>query len=147
MTRQKTVFLDSSALAKQYLAEQGSQYVAQYFTAPATSVRIFVSALTYVEVIAAISRRAPALPVSVIEDFDADYRRGMQKIPLDRLIIEHAALLARTRRLRAADAIQLASVMRIAQRIPSTLLVTADLEMIIAAQAEGIQVENPDRYD
>jgi len=146
MIRQRTVFLDSSALAKQYIAEQGSHYVAQYFIAPATSVHIFVSTLTYVEVIAAISRRVPALPVTVLEDFVADYQQGMQKIALDRTIIEHAALLARLRRLRAADAIQLASVLRIARRTPGVLLVTADLEMIAAAQAEGLQVENPNRH-
>lgn len=147
MTRQRTVFLDSSALAKQYIAEQGSHYMAQYFTEPATSVRVFVSTLTYVEVIAAISRRAPALPVNVLEDFIADYQEGMQKTALDRTIIERAAALTRVHRLRAADAIQLASVLRLAQRIPSILLVTADLEMIAAAQAEGLQVENPNRYD
>ena len=147
MTTQRTVFLDSSALAKQYIAEPGSHYVAQYFAAPATSVRVFVSTLTYVEVIAAISRRVPALPVSALEDFIADYQEGMQKIQLDPAVVERAALLARTRRLRAADAIQLASVLRLARRIPSVVLVTADLEMIAAAQAEGLHVENPNRYD
>jgi predicted nucleic acid-binding protein len=147
MKTRTVIFFDSSALAKRYIAEQGSRYVEQYFTTPANSVRIFVSALTYIEVIAAISRRVPALPATLTKAFIADYQQGMQRIPVDRAIIEHAALLCQIYHLRAADAIQLASAMRVAQKTPDVLLVTADLEMINAAQTEGLQVENPNRYN
>lgn len=93
------VFLDTSALLKRYVIEQGSHYVTQFFT------------------------------------------------PYKQRSIIHAGMLAQTQRLRAADAIQLASALRVATSVPDILLLTADLEMIVAAKAVGLQVENPNHYD
>ena len=147
MIEQMKVFLDTSALLKRYVIEQGSRYVTQFFTPYRRRPRIFVSELTYVEALAAFARRSPAPPAATARAFVADYRQGVRKVLVDRAIIEQAALLAQTRRLRAADAIQLASALRVATSVPDILLLTADLEMIVAAQAEGLQVENPNRYD
>ena len=141
------VFLDTSALLKRYIIEQGSHYVTQFFTPYRQRSRMFVSELTYVEALAAFARRSPAPPDATSKAFVADYQYGMRKILVDRAIIEQAALLAQTHKLRAADAIQLASVLRVAISAPDILLLTADLEMVIAAQTEGLQVENPNRYD
>jgi uncharacterized protein len=140
------VFLDTSALVKRYVAEQGSRFVAQFFEPSTKAAVIFVSTLTYVEVIAAFSRRLPAPPEALNQLFIDDYRRGMEKIPVSAAIIERAATLSRTHRLRAADAIQLASALRIVSTLTKLMLLTADAEMIMAAQAEGLSVDNPNRY-
>lgn len=147
MNEQTRVFLDTSALLKRYVIEQGSHYVTHFFTPYRGRPRIFISELTYVEALAAFARRLPAPPEATISAFVADYRQGVRKIVVDRAIIKQAGLLAQARRLRAADAIQLASALRAAESVPDILLLTADLEMIAAAQAEGLQVENPNRYD
>jgi predicted nucleic acid-binding protein len=147
MIEQGRVFLDTSALLKRYVIEQGSHHVTQFFTPYRRQSRIFVSELTYVEALAAFARRSPAPPAATSKAFMADYQRGMRKVFIDRAIIEQAALLAQTHRLRSADAIQLASVLRVVESVPDILLLTADLEMIVAAQIEGLQVENPNRYD
>ena len=140
------VFLDTSALVKRYVAEQGSRFVAQFFQPSTQAAAIFVSTLTYVEVIAAFSRRLPPPPAVLNQLFVEDYRRGMEKIPVSAAIIERAGTLSRTHRLRAADAIQLASALRIGSNVPTLMLLTADAEMVMAAQAEGLRVDNPNRY-
>lgn len=140
------VFMDTSALVKRYVAEQGSRFVAQFFEPNTQATAIFVSTLTYVEVIAAFSRRLPAPPETLAQRFVDDYRRGMEKIPVGATIIERAAALSRAHRLRAADAIQLASALRIATTVRKLMLLTADAEMIMAAQAEDLRVDNPNRY-
>ena len=99
------------------------------------------------EALAAFARRLPAPPAAVIRAFVADYQQGVRKIVVDRAIIGQAGLLAQARKLRAADAVQLASALRAAESVPDILLLTADLEMIAAAEAEGLHVENPNRYD
>lgn len=140
------VFLDTSALVKRYVVEQGSRYIAEFFEPRTQAAAVFVSTLTYVEVTAAFSRRLPAPPEIPGALFAADYRRGMHKIPVSAAIVEQAAALARLHRLRAADAIQLASALKVATTIPNVLLLTADAEMIMSAQAEGLRVDNPNRY-
>ena len=147
MNEQAKVFLDTSALLKRYVIEQGSHYVTQFFAPYKQRPRIFVSELTYVEAIAAFARRSPAPPAATRKAFIADYQQGMRKVLVGRAIIKHAGSLAQTYRLRSADAIQLASVLQIAIGVPDILLLTADLEMLVAAQAEGLQVENPNRHD
>jgi predicted nucleic acid-binding protein len=57
-----------------------------------------------------------------------------------------AATLAQVHRLRAADAVQLASALQVAAVVPTSLLLTADAEMVAAAQANGLQVDNPNQY-
>lgn len=141
------VFFDTSALLKRYVLESGSRYVAQFFAASPQPAVAFVSALTYVEVIAAFSRRLPQLSATVYATFVTDYQQGMQKVPIDSAILERSAALARTYRLRAADAVQLASALRVADNAPDVLLMTADAEMIAAAQAMGLYVANPNQHD
>lgn len=147
MMESTKVFLDTSALLKRYVIEQGSHYVTQFFTPYKQRSRIFVSELVYVEALAAFARRLPAPPTATSQAFIADYRQGVRKVFVDRAIIIHAGMLAQTQRLRAADAIQLASALRVATSVPDILLLTADLEMIVAAKAVGLQVENPNHYN
>ena len=141
------VFFDTSALVKRYVLEQGSRYVAHFFAISPQPAVAFVSALTYVEMIAALSRRLPLLPATVYATFLTDYRQGMEKIPVDSAILERGAALARSHRLRAADAIQLASALRVADTAPDVLVMTADAEMIVAAQVMGLHVSNPNQYE
>jgi predicted nucleic acid-binding protein len=140
------VFMDTSALAKRYVLEPGSAYVSQFFVAHERMPLVFVSVLTYVEMIAALSRRQPPLPAVVAQTFTMDYQQGMQKVPIKVSIIDQAGTLCRVHRLRAADAIQLASALWVARRIPEIHLLTADKEMLLAAQTEGLQVADPNEH-
>ena len=56
-------FLDSSALVKRYAAETGSAWV-ENLTDPRSDNRIYVAAITHVEVIAAIARKKKGLLLS-----------------------------------------------------------------------------------
>ena len=51
------LYLDTSALAKRYLSETGSTWVVSLF-APSAGHTVFIAAITAVEFVAAITRRA-----------------------------------------------------------------------------------------
>ena len=59
-------FLDSSALVKRYAAETGSAWV-ENLTDPRSGNRIYVAAITHVEVIAAIARKKKGLLLSATD--------------------------------------------------------------------------------
>jgi predicted nucleic acid-binding protein len=66
-------------------------------------------------------------------------------------MIEEAVTLARTRGLRAYDAVQLAGALdtrRAVSKVESTelIMVSADVELNAAAAAEGFQVEDPNNH-
>ena len=138
-------YLDTSALVKRYLSESGSAFVSQLFGSQRKPGTFFASALTYVEMVAAFTRRVPQAPESALQQFVLDWR-GFRKVPVDADIISRGAALAQLHRLRAADAIQLASALRLAASLPGISLLTSDAEMLLAAKAEGLQVDNPNLY-
>jgi predicted nucleic acid-binding protein len=140
------IFFDTSALVKRYVMEPGSTFVTQLLTSHLEPPVVFVSVLTYVEMTAAFNRRQPAIPAAIGQAFAADYRQGMQKIAIGESIIERAVALCHLHRLRAADAIQLASALWVARRLPGILLLAADAEMLLAARAEGLQADDPNRH-
>lgn len=142
MSNRQVWFIDSSALVKRYIAETGSPFVRRLFLKGKRSHVFIVSALTYVELIAAFARRKPVQPQSVVQQFVLEWP-GMTRIPIDHDILARGAELAQLHRLRAADAIQLASALRVSADFPNLRLLTADAEMILAGQTESLVVENP----
>lgn len=62
-------FLDSSALVKRYAAETGSAWV-ESLTDPRAGNRIYVAAITHVEVVASIARKNKAL---LLDSLDSEY--------------------------------------------------------------------------
>jgi predicted nucleic acid-binding protein len=59
-------FFDSSALVKRYATERGSAWV-ESLTDPRTGNRIYLAAITHVEVVAAIARKRKGLLLSTTD--------------------------------------------------------------------------------
>ena len=145
-------FFDSSALAKQYHSEPGSQVVVEVFSGRENY--IFTSRLALVELtsVAGIKVRTGAMTPEKADDFlvsvsaaiysrefvsqrivDLDYVRAQQ------LLIRYA----REHRLRTLDALHLASAIRRRESSGVDGFVTADRTLAAVAALEGFEVLIP----
>jgi uncharacterized protein len=149
-------FVDSSALVKRYISEVGSTWVLELFD-PAAEHEIFIAAITGVEIVAAIARRARNGSISasdaaiVCNQFRNDLLTDYQVVEIGEKVISSGMKLAETRGLRGYDAVQLAAgwainEMCIASGLPIMTFVSADKELNLAATQEGLLVENPSAY-
>jgi predicted nucleic acid-binding protein len=141
-------YLDSSAVVKRYVAEAGSAWVRR-ITGPTSGNTIFISAITEVEVVAALSRRlqvlGTAMAAAACAALRADVGTFFQAIGLTRQVIMRASLLAERHALRGYDAVQLAAALEVNDTFVSgglapITLVSVDVELNAAAQLEGISV-------
>jgi predicted nucleic acid-binding protein len=135
-------FLDSSVLAKRYVAEAGSAAVLALFRG---RKELAASRLAAVEVASALARRAregeiaPAVARRHAAQLDLDLAE-MQVIEPRLQVLALAAELVWRHALRAYDAIQLASATRLANA--TGLAVTfwcADRTLTATAKAEGLR--------
>ncbi len=130
-----TLYVDSSALAKRYVAEADSD------TAEAILLDDpeWVSANhTFVEVVLALSRRLEEADVGpALAGFDSDWRRTLV-VALDDTVCRRAAEIGRVTGSRTLDALHLAAAERAGGR--SLPLVTFDLRLAQAARALGFAV-------
>jgi predicted nucleic acid-binding protein len=149
-------FFDSSALVKRYVAETGTPWV-QAVTTPLAQNTVVIARITWVEVLSAFARRQRLGDLSsdrvarVVDSFHYDLDVQYQVIELNDIVAENAGELIRRHPLRAYDAVQLASALRMrpafAQAEPGSLtFVTADVRLGTVAQAEGMQVDNPNLH-
>jgi len=144
-------FLDSSAVVKRYVQETGTAWT-RSLAAPASGNFIYLARITEVEVTAALARRRgqPGLSVAQAsvavglfrQDFAQDYRIA----EITALLLQRAALLADTHALRGYDAVQLAAAIEVRLQVPALILVSADIELNTAANAEGLRVEDPNTH-
>ncbi len=142
-------YFDSSALAKRYVAEIGSGWV-RTILFPSAGHRVHVSAITPVEVVAALSRRVrgrtldPATGMAAIQMLRAELFR-LSIVNVSAAIVASAMELAERHSLRGYDAVQLASALSVQSVAPSfhVTLVSADAELNTAAVAEGLTVDDP----
>jgi len=149
-------FLDSSALVKRYAAETGSAWV-ENLTDPRSDNRIYVAAITHVEVIAAIARKKKGLLLSAtaaaaaIARFENDLQTDLRVFDLTPNVITMAARLAEKRALRGYDAVQLAVALEInaartARRLTGLMLISSDVELNTAAQSEQLLTDDPNSH-
>ena len=149
-------FLDSSALVKRYVSETGSVWV-QQITAPQTGNLLFIARITWVEVISAFARRqregslTSADVALVIQTFRSDLNTQYQVIELDAKLAVSAGQLVNQYPLRAYDAVQLASVLRIQPAFATTqstslIFLTADNRNSAIAGALGLLTDNPNHH-
>lgn len=149
-------FLDSSALVKRYINETGSAWVLGLFD-PTLDNEFFVVAITGVEIVAAITRRARhgSLAVAdatlVCNQLRSDLQTDYQIIEITEGIISSAMALAETQGLRGYDAVQLAAGRVInelcgANGLPPIIFISADEELNLAAANEGLLIENPNHH-
>ncbi|NET38173.1 MAG: type II toxin-antitoxin system VapC family toxin [Cyanothece sp. SIO1E1] len=149
-------FLDSSALVKRYVKETGSAWVLNLFR-PESNNDIFVSAITGVEIIAAITRRSHGGSISsedsktTCNQFKNDLQTEYKIIEITGNIVNSAMALAEAHGLRGYDAVQLAAgrainILCAINNLPSITFVSADNELNEAATSEGLIIENPNNY-
>ena len=149
-------YLDSSALVKRYIKETGSTWVAELFE-PALNHDVFISAITPVEIVAAITRRArggtisQADATSACDLFRSDLQANYQIVELTDGLLARAMALAETHALRGYDAVQLAAALEVnavcvEHDLPPISFVSADDNLNAVAATERLDVENPNLH-
>lgn len=150
-----SLYLDSSALVKYYIAETGSDYARELLDNPDNTINI--SQLTIVEVAAAVEKRRRARDITerhrarTLARFGMDYRQRYQIARISDQIVESAVALTGRHPLRAYDAMQLATALRLDRvlrenRLSPVTFVSADGLLCDAARAEGLEAVNPNDY-
>lgn len=150
-------YLDASAVVKRYSPETGSDWV-KALTDPSAEHAILLGEITLAEVAAALAakhrvpggisqkERDDALAL-FLSHCDAEY----ELIALSRFIIDRAVNLTQNHKLRGYDAVQLATALTanealVAASLLGLTFVAADHDLLTAANAEGLDAENPNRY-
>jgi uncharacterized protein len=150
-------FFDSSAMVKRYVNETGTPWVIS-ITDPAAGARVYVTAITGVEVVSAITRRlvhvktisqadAAGALASFRQDFSSEYR----VITVSDPVIARAMALAEQYALRGYDAVQLAAAVeandrRLSLGAPPLIMVASDMDLLAAAAAEGLTADDPNNH-
>ena len=149
-------FLDSSALIKRYVPEVGSAWV-QTLTAAYIENPLLIARITWVEVRSALARRYREGSLTttdvdlIVQRFRSDLNNQYQVIEVDIALTEAAGQLVNQYPLRAYDAVQLASVLRIQPAFAPTtstppIFLTADVRLLSIATAIGLLTDNPNNY-
>lgn len=150
----KYYYFDASLLVKAYLWEEGSEdvrTVVRDLLAEEADTRVATSRIAFVEAVSAVSRRtfmgeitkeqAEEVWKRLVADF-AEYDVLEPRLGL----LKRAAELTRRHRLRAIDAIHLASGLAARNRAPAWAdfqFGSADRRLNVAATAEQFDVFNP----
>ncbi len=150
-------FLDTSALVKRYVTEFGSNWVIAQCQ-PKAGNTIVISQAALVEAVAAFCRKTREQSIEQriseaerdrnITLFKRDVRRQYTTVRVTSTVYDRAGNLCRIHRLRAYDAVQLASALLIRSKlavigVPTLTFVSADVELLSIASDEGLGVENP----
>ena len=149
-------FLDTSALVKRHVNEAGTAWV-RSLTLPKAGHTLYIARITAVEVYSAITRRqhggylSSAQAGAMLGHFRRHLAQRYNVLELTPALFTEAMLMARKRRLRAYDAVQLTAVLHLhwlnqdAGFGPVTL-VSVDQELNAAATTEGLSVEGPNLH-
>jgi uncharacterized protein len=139
------LYVDTSALAKLYLIEAGSERMTAR-TRAASSVAS--STLAWPECLASFARRrregtiSPDEHAELREKFIADWG-NVATIDLDGRVLEIADRLLLTHALRGADAAHLASALYLAEQGLAVEFACSDRTLISAARAERLTAFDP----
>lgn len=151
-----TFYADSSALVKVHLPEHGTAWMRSLVRA-SNGHTLATSRLSAVEVVSALNRRvregslATADYSLAVRGFFALYRTRYSRVSYTNIIIQRARGLLEAHPLRAYDAVHLASALEANQLLSATgqpplTFVAADARLLAAAQAEGLNVDNPNDH-
>lgn len=147
-------YLDASALVKRYADEAGSVWIRQITNREAQHT-ILLAEMTLAEVAAALAAKHRA-PGGITEDqrdramsrFLQDCDEHFLLLPVDRQVIDRAVMLTQNHRLRGYDAVQLATALVASdtlqqQNVSAPIFVASDDDLLAAATAERLLIENP----
>lgn len=149
-------YVDSSTLVKRHANEVGSAWV-KALLAPSANNAIITVRISVVEVISALNRKVRNLEINISDyspmatDFKATCVNEYQLIELAAPIYDRACQLLEKHKLRAYDSIQLASALLTnaalqTSGLPGLTLLTADIDLLTAAQAEGLVIKDPNNH-
>jgi uncharacterized protein len=140
------LYLDTSALLKVYVDEDGSALVRERVEQAA---RLATSAVTYVEAHSALARRrqggdlSPGRYRTAVATFEEGWDRYL-RLDVGAAVLGDAARLATRHLLKAYDAIHLASALRFRSGLEADVTLAAwDDELDAASLREGLQVLRP----
>ena len=151
------LFLDASALAKRYITETGSHWINMLLN-PTAKHLVAIAEITQYEVAAALAarHRAPGgisrqMRDSAVNLLAKHCQQEYQLMALTPLILDRAVYLTQNHRLRGYDAVQLATAIAtnhifLEAGFTSLTFITADTDLLKAAQAEGLHTDNPNLY-
>ena len=144
-----SVYLDTSALVKLYIEEEGTARVAA-LTAGRDDVQVVILDITLIESRSAIRRRQRQGDVSgteadlVLKQIEEDAAVSFLLQPSTSAVMEEAARLIDRHTLRAYDALQLAGCLVVRHSVPGPVtFVCADTQLCEAASLEAITTLNP----
>lgn len=146
-------FLDTSALAKRYLTEKGSNGIRRLLD---RKDDVFYQAfLTPLEVASALYRRLRSQDISqnelsfLLRAYVAHSHQEYLLIPYSDALLDRASSLVARHVLRALDAVQLASALELRDGLPADALplsfLSADDRLLDAARQEHLQAQNPEK--
>jgi len=137
-------YFDPSAWVKRYFREAGSEAVNALFR---ESPEVACCRLGLVEMFATVARKSSQTPMDVatvdniIDNVRADFA-AFRIVPIDELRSNEAGELAMRHRLRAMDALHLASASSL-RALGEVVMVSADLELLAASTLNGLKAMNP----
>jgi predicted nucleic acid-binding protein len=152
-----TYYLDASAIVKRYLREGGSRWIIELWSRT-PEVSLFSAELVDVEVVCALSRaeRAGCIGLNRRNKSAALYlveaQRVLNHMTVTAAILRLAHQLAMRHPLRAYDAVHLATALQLSERLlsvslPTPTFVSADCNLLAAANAEGLIAEDPNQHE
>jgi predicted nucleic acid-binding protein len=151
-------YMDSSALAKRYMPETGSDLVDEILD-KIPGRRIYLLNVGAGEVVSVLLRRKNAGEISAADfadlllDFNSEiaHRRAVKKMPVTNRLATTAFPLIVTHSINSTDAIALQSALAIADKLRARgddlVLVASDQRFLRAAQAEELTTFNPETED
>jgi uncharacterized protein len=137
------IYFDTSSFIKLYVEEDGSDSVRELRASEQLAAS---SVILFVELRSALARMLSSRLdeqsyLRAVRRFESDWPY-VGNVPLDDVLVRLAAELAERNRLRALDAIHLASALTLS-RHEEVLLSAWDRPLLDAAVAEGIRVAGP----
>ena len=149
-------YADSSALVKRYVNEVDSVWV-QAICEPAANHIIALAHIGLAEIAAALGvkyRQNVLTTVArdgLLRDLQRDGRDQYWLVDVDQNMVTDAIDLTRRQKLRGYDAVHLACALflehtLLRQGLPGLILVSADQDLLTAAQAEGLLTDNPNLH-
>lgn len=147
------IYLDTSALLKRYVQEIGSAWlIAQ--CEPATGNLLATALISKAEAIAGLAakfRQGGLLPNDyhkAEQDLLHDFTHSYHLIDIQQTAVDLAGDLAKRQKLRGYDAVQLAAGLTLQTillhyELPPLLFISADMNLLQAAQSEGLNIDNP----
>ena len=144
-------YLDTSAALKLYLSnESGTEFMRTLIEDATPDESFYISSFGLLEVKAAIVRRISVAGVveSALSQFSQDMADLLEIVRLNEYILYQALSATENCRLRAGDAIHLATALSLAATTTQQVfMVSSDAELLEASEAAGIGVLDPQAND